>query len=185
MTKKEYNHKYYIEHKEKIRENNRVASNRYYHKNKTKKLEYRKYHKEYKKEYDRVRREKLKNIIRLKKTKYHNIKYKTDIGYRLVSVLRSRLCSAIKHKSKKGSFIRDMGCSIPELKIHLESKFGDGMTWDNWGRIGWHIDHIIPLSKFNLNNRDEFLTACNYKNLQPLWAEENRIKSNKISNFIK
>jgi hypothetical protein len=45
---------------------------------------------------------------------------------------------------------------------------------------GWHIDHIKPLSKFNLQDRNEFLKANHYTNLQPLWAEENISKGNKI-----
>ena len=53
------------------------------------------------------------------------------------------------------------------------------MTWENWGVHGWHIDHIIPIDFYNLQNRDEFLKACHYTNLQPLWAEENLKKKNK------
>lgn len=56
------------------------------------------------------------------------------------------------------------------------------MTWENWGKGKncWNIDHIIPLSKFNLANREEFLKAANYKNLQPMWSEENLSKGNKV-----
>ena len=54
------------------------------------------------------------------------------------------------------------------------------MNWDNYGFYGWHIDHIIPLDFYDLQNREEFLKACHYTNLQPLWAEENITKGNKI-----
>ena len=54
------------------------------------------------------------------------------------------------------------------------------MSWDNYGRTGWHIDHIIPLSKFDLTDREQFLKACHYTNLQPLWAKDNLIKGNKF-----
>jgi hypothetical protein len=90
--------------------------------------------------------------------------------------LRQRLCAAIRHKSKKGSAVRDLGCTIEELKQHLESQFGPGMSWENYGK--WHIDHIIPLSSFDLSKRDELLKACHYTNLQPLWAKDNIKKSN-------
>ena len=70
-----------------------------------------------------------------------------------------------------------MGCSISELKDYLESKFQVGMTWENHSQTGWHIDHIKPLSHFDLSDRDQFLQACHYTNLQPLWAKDNLSKS--------
>lgn len=82
----------------------------------------------------------------------------------------------MKRQVNVGSPIKDLGCSILELKIWIESKFEPGMTWENHGM--WHLDHIRPLSKFNLMDREEFLKACNYTNLQPLWAKDNIRKSN-------
>ena len=83
---------------------------------------------------------------------------------------------AIKTNAKAGSAVRDLGCTIPELKAHLEAQFQPGMTWDNWSLKGWHIDHIKPLTSFDLTNREQFLQACHYTNLQPLWASENLSK---------
>ena len=103
------------------------------------------------------------------------------IKFRLSNILRSRLNKAIKGGYKAGSAVTDLGCSIPELKLYLESKFQEGMTWDNYGHKTWHIDHILPLSKFDLSNREELLRACNYTNLQPLWAKDNLVKSNKYT----
>ena len=74
----------------------------------------------------------------------------------------------------------DLGCGISELILYLESKFQLGMTWENWSKYGWHIDHIIPLSSFNLEVREELLKAVNYINLQPLWAKDNFSKGDKI-----
>lgn len=54
------------------------------------------------------------------------------------------------------------------------------MTWDNWNFKGWHIDHIIPCSSFNLNNLEEQKKCFHYTNLQPLWWWENLSKSNKV-----
>ena len=51
------------------------------------------------------------------------------------------------------------------------------MTWENYGRMGWHMDHIIPLANFDLTDRQQFLEACHYTNLQPLWWQENLMKS--------
>lgn len=102
---------------------------------------------------------------------YQKSRSKVDLEFRLAQNLRSRLRSAIRYNLKKGSAIRDLGCSVSELKIHLESKFTDGMSWENYGK--WHIDHIKPLIQFDLNNRTEFLIATHYTNLQPLWAIDN------------
>jgi hypothetical protein len=90
------------------------------------------------------------------------------------------LKSAIKGNFKIGSAVNDLGCSIEQLKQYLESKFLLGMTWDNWTTDGWHIDHIKPLASFDLTDKKQFLEACHYTNLQPLWATDNIIKSDKI-----
>ena len=87
---------------------------------------------------------------------------------------------AIKKNYKRGSTVRDLGCTIPELLIHIESQFKKGMTWSNWGMFGWHIDHIKPLYSFNLSNKEKFLEAVHYTNLQPLWAKENLVKNKNV-----
>ncbi len=51
----------------------------------------------------------------------------------------------------------------------------EGMTYENYGE--WEVDHILPFSGFDFNKIRE---CCHYTNLQPLWYEENRKKSNKI-----
>lgn len=109
---------------------------------------------------------------------YHKKRYHNDINFKLSLNLRTRINSIIKRKIKAGSAIRDLGCSIEDLKQYLEQQFESGMTWDNHGE--WHIDHIKPLSSFDLTNRDEFLQACHYTNLQPLWAKDNLSKGNKL-----
>jgi len=112
------------------------------------------------------------------KRKYENNRLKTDINFKLASKLRDRLRKAIKNNQKSGSSIKDLGCSVKELKQWFEQKFQPGMTWENYGSK-WHIDHIKPLVLFNLEDREQFLEACNYKNLQPLWAKENLRKGKK------
>lgn len=102
----------------------------------------------------------------------------SDIQYKLSKLLRKRLNSAVKNKAKSGSAVSDLGCSIKEFKIYLESKFQPGMTWENWSLTGWHIDHVVPISKFDLTDKKQLLKACHYTNLQPLWAKDNITKSN-------
>lgn len=110
----------------------------------------------------------------------NSARYEEDVNYRLTCVLRSRLNQSIRNCQKSGSAVRDLGCSIEELKSYLESKFQPGMAWDNWSKTGWHIDHIVALSRFDLSNPEELKKACHYTNLQPLWAKDNLRKSNKI-----
>lgn len=65
-----------------------------------------------------------------------------------------------------------VGCSAGFFRNHIESLFLPGMTWENWGE--WHIDHIVPLSWWDLKNHPEHLcVASHYSNLQPMWGKEN------------
>jgi hypothetical protein len=106
-------------------------------------------------------------------------RYSTDINYKLKHTLRTRLNSAVRNNQKSGSAISDLGCSIEDFKIYLESKFLPDMSWENWTFDGWHIDHIVAISTFNLTNIEELKKACHYTNLQPLWAKDNLSKGNK------
>ncbi len=110
----------------------------------------------------------------------HRARIALDDNYRLACRLRKRMSQAIHNGQKSGSAVRDLGCTIPELRAHLEAQFARGMTWDNWARDGWHIDHIIPLAAFDLTDREQFLAACHYTNLQPLWAVDNLRKGAKV-----
>lgn len=108
------------------------------------------------------------------------------LSNRIKSNLRSRLNAAVKKLAKLDklvSAVTDLGCSLKELKQHLENQFTEGMSWGNYGRIKgikcWEIDHIMPLSAFDLLNDEELKKAINYKNLQPLWVSENRKKGSK------
>jgi hypothetical protein len=103
----------------------------------------------------------------------------SNVNFRLGCILRTRLSMALKQGNKSGSAVKDLGCSIGFLKSYLQSLFQSGMSWTNYGE--WHIDHIKPLARFDLTNRKEFLKACNYTNLQPLWAKDNIRKG---ANFI-
>lgn len=105
------------------------------------------------------------------------------INSKIARNLRTRLYIALSGRSKMTSAVRDLGISIEEFKVYLESKFyknerNQSMAWDNYGE--WEIDHILPLSSFNLSDKDQQKAACHYTNLQPLWKSENRSKSNII-----
>lgn len=108
------------------------------------------------------------------KKKRYLYRLKTDTQERLKHNIRQRVRMAI-NGTKSQSVTKNLGCSWNDLKTHLESLFVAGMTWDNYGRTGWHIDHIKPLSFFNLSDNKEFQKACHYTNLQPLWAKDNLV----------
>lgn len=117
-----------------------------------------------------------KDEKRIKANEYTKRKRKEDVQYKLAFTLRCRLNTALNKDEKTGSFVGDLGCTITELKIHLENQFTEGMNWDNWTTDGWHIDHIKPLASFDLTDREQLLEACHYTNLQPLWCHDNLIK---------
>jgi len=107
--------------------------------------------------------------------------YKNDFLFRLVNIMRARTRLFLNSKNikKKNNTFEIVGCSPEFLKEYLEKQFTEGMNWDLFGRH-IHIDHIIPLSF--AKTEEEIYKLCHYTNLQPLWAEDNLKKSNKILN---
>lgn len=107
-------------------------------------------------------------------------KYRKGTLAKLSMNLRTRLKTYMKIKNlrKSKATFEYIGCSPQELKTYIENKFKLGMSWDNWGFKGWHIDHIIPLS--SAKNEDEIKKLYHYTNLQPLWATDNFKKSDYV-----
>ena len=104
---------------------------------------------------------------------YEARKKSDDLGYRLSHTLRNRARLAVKNGQRAGSAVRDLGCSVEKFKEYIEAQFHPEMSWDNWGLTGWHLDHIRPLSAFDLTDREQFLEAAHYTNYQPMWAGDN------------
>lgn len=121
--------------------------------------------------------------FRAKRTKYTQ-QWRTRGNNALILNIRSRLNKAIAKDQRTGSAVRDLGCSIEEFKIYIASKFQPRMSWGNYGRDGWHLDHIMPLSKFDLNDPKQVKKAVHYTNLQPMWAEDNLKKGNQLPTVI-
>lgn len=84
-----------------------------------------------------------------------------------------RIHSALRHYKKSDSTMKLVGCSLGVLKRHIESQFTTGMSWDNYGQFGWHIDHKIPCAAFDLNEPSQQRKCFHYTNLQPLWWHDN------------
>ncbi len=102
---------------------------------------------------------------------------------RLAKRLRTRLSTImrrLKRNQRAGSFVRDLGCTIPEFRAHIEAQFWLGMTWNNHHSHGWHLDHIIPLASFDLTDREQFLRAAHFTNYQPLWGAHNIAKHDRL-----
>lgn len=106
---------------------------------------------------------------------HHKRRNESDLQYRLSHLLRNRFTRALKGGYKTGSAIEALGCSIAYFKSHLERQFQEGMTWSNMGKGKgkWNIDHIIPLSSFDLSDISQIKIGCNYKNMRPLWQLDN------------
>jgi len=118
-----------------------------------------------------------------KKKEHYLLRLKTDTQERLKHNIRVRIRLAIKG-TKNFSISTNMGCTWYTLCNHLESLFQPGMTWENYGRKGWHVDHIKPLSRFDLQDPKQIIDAIHYTNLQPLWAKDNLVKSDKYEEII-
>lgn len=112
-----------------------------------------------------------------KNNKKSKEKKKGDILFKLICRLRSRLSKSVRENKlvKKSKTIDILGISIHEFKLYIESKFTDGMSWENYG--DWHLDHIEPISY--ANNEEEVYKLSHYTNFQPLMAFDNLSKGNR------
>jgi hypothetical protein len=179
--KKRYseNKKSFLEKSKEYYQNNKVArlksSKDYYEQNKEKiKSRVHKYNKE------------NKEKIAVRKKNYYNTTTKkrleTEPELKIKFNLRKRVWQSIKTQGtfKRKATLELLGCeNISIVRQHIENQFKKGMCWENYGQ--WHIDHIYPVSKFDLTNLEEQKKAFNYKNLQPLWAKENLQKGAKVN----
>jgi hypothetical protein len=101
---------------------------------------------------------------------------KIDPIFKLKTLYRTKINKILGSNREKTFDL--IGCTPNELKHHIESQFKENMCWENHGPMGWHIDHIIPLS--STKDEGELKKLCHYTNLQPLWWFENLEKRDKI-----
>jgi hypothetical protein len=137
---------------------------------KTKNQEWKEANRENIKAYREANKDKIKQKHRL----YMRERKQTDDLFRLKNVLRQRTCLAFKRQgyAKNTKTQQMLGVDYEVAKAHIERQFKKGMSWSNHGE--WHIDHIIPLA--SAKTEAELIKLCHYRNLQPLWAEENLSK---------
>lgn len=101
--------------------------------------------------------------------------------FRITNALRSRVGAAIRKQygKKAHGTMALIGCSIPLLRAWLQSKWKQGMTWENYG-THWHVDHVIPVVEFDLRKESHQRQCFHYSNLQPLWKRENLVKNDTV-----
>lgn len=185
LSKKLYSSKKYEKEKNRKKEwknNNLEYFKEYREKNKINEIERHKNWVEnnkekvkvYQKKYLDENREEIKN----KRNQYIKIRNENDFIFNIQNRVRCRLYHFLirNNITKKSKTFEIVGCTPEFLKEHLEKQFKEGMSWDNRGE--WQIDHIIPLS--SAKTEEEIYKLSHYTNLQPLWAEDNLKKSNKI-----
>ncbi len=133
-----------------------------------------------------------KDLVKEIHTSYRtNNKEKIKVGMRLAMKkhraknnnyrLRDNIQTLLRYhtKNKTQSVIKYIGCTLQEYNDHISTQFKPEMTWDNYG-VYWEIDHIIPISSFDLSIPEEANKAFHFSNTQPLTITENRKKSNKV-----
>lgn len=118
----------------------------------------------------------------LRRANLCQIKLRKTIQKRLRDSLSARIYSALKIGSTKSARTLELlGCSIEELRDYLEKQFSIGMTWENYGFRGWHIDHKKPCASFDLSIPEEQKKCFHFTNLQPLWMEDNFSKGRRYA----
>jgi hypothetical protein len=165
MSTAEYRRQWKLNNKERERNNNA----RWYEENKlgVKLRKSKEYRKNPEREKTRTNEWKKSNATKIS----HAIK--SNPSRRIAAAIRSKMSNVLAGRLKSNSTVKCLGCSFEDLKRHLESLFQSGMSWDNYGLHGWHIDHIKPLAAFDLTDEEQFKEAWHYTNLQPLWAVDN------------
>jgi len=112
---------------------------------------------------------------------YRYNRRREDMFFKIKGNLSGRLSDLINKRNLSINTLELIGCDRETFLSYIEKQFTEGMTWENYGLKGWHVDHILPLSSFDLTMEDEVRKACHYTNLQPLWWQDNLEKGNKVS----
>jgi len=117
-----------------------------------------------------------------KRQREYNRKLRENPAYRLHKNISRGIHRSLIDGAKAGRKWEDLaGYTIDDLRLHLERQFKDSMTWSNYGKGGWEIDHVTPVSFFNFSKPEhlDFKKCWSLENLQPLWWYDNNKKSNK------
>lgn len=192
----EYQRAYHEKYREKLNQQKREHHLENKETENLRNREYAKEHKEEKKLYDKERRKTLGDEYKKQRSEYAKTHRKeinqyrrkhqkerleNDIVFKLTRSLRHRLYLILRGRNKSAPTLELLGCTVEELRKHLEAQFVEGMSWSNI-----HIDHIIPISYAGDSIKEPFWQhyLCSYHNLQPLFAKDNLRKHDKVK-FVK
>lgn len=173
---------WYQENKESEKEKARIYGRS--EKRKAKQRERYKTDEEYrKKRREQCRASKQKESSRQKVREYQRMLRATKPQHRLRLNVSRRIRDVLMGTSKSSSTMILIGCNTDELRGYIESLWKPGMSWENYGIFGWHIDHIIPCAAFDLSKPEEQRKCFHYTNLQPLWAIDNWRKHDWVPDY--
>lgn len=198
-----------IEYMRRYRESHREEFALYREKTKEHRISYnRKYSEEHREElrlkaakYNALRKEKVKLYYQLPEIKERCKKnrerwceenrdhynewcrnyYKNNINHRIAVSMRNSLSKCVKGLVKYGKAMVLLGCTVDEFKLHIESLWVEGMTWDNYGVGGWSFDHIKPIAAFDLSQESEQRECFHWSNFQPMWLLDNISKNSRFN----
>lgn len=121
-----------------------------------------------------------------RKSHYHRV-LKLRPQYRIAHNVRTRISGILKgavNGRSVGRVLRLCGYTIDQLRKHLEAQFTRGMTWSNYGRGGWHIDHITPVADFDQKDDSDFSACWSLGNLRPIWEQANLAKGPRKTHLL-
>jgi hypothetical protein len=112
--------------------------------------------------------------IRRAKSRAHGRKRRQDPKYRVHDTMTSRIHKVLR-RAKGLPLHKILPYSHQQLVDHLEAQFQPGMSWENYGRKGWHVGHRKPVCRFKFTAvTDKGFQECwALANLFPQWEEEN------------
>jgi len=145
--------------------------------NKERILAYQKAYREANKERERERNRAWREADKENYLEKAKDRYNQNIPYKLYVMVKAAHKRILGKSIKKKEAVDLLGCTMEEYQGYLESKFQEGMTWENHKKDGWHIDHILPLRESDISE-EEKLKRLHYTNTQPLWAKDNISKGN-------
>lgn len=119
--------------------------------------------------------------------KYRKAARSKSAHTKIKSNYRSRIGNAFRRarQGKKTKSYDLLGCDIATFISHLSSLFEPWMNFDNYGRASkfkrtWNIDHVVPVSRFNLSDPEECKKAFHYTNTKPMEGIANSAKGDKL-----